>query len=215
MTQKWVDHLYELIVVDDGSIDDTPEIVRQGINTIKGNMRCCSTLYAPFSPHMDPHPYAGAKALNFGIHKARGEWIIKLDSDDVLVNNAISVFLQIYRTYPTDIFSVGMMELWEETGIYHYLPPKKIVKEEIFVDNQIFATSPFRKEIWEKVGGFREVIMEDWDFWNRAILKEARVELLNFPFYIKRERLSNMTHILKRDPEREKKIDALRAEWSK
>ena len=65
---------YEIIFVDDGSTDDTPEVLRQFLCD-----RCvsCDRVRYVFQPNQGP-----SVARNMGIAEAKGEWIAFLDSDD-------------------------------------------------------------------------------------------------------------------------------------
>ena len=70
---------FEVIVVDDGSTDDTSQVCRQYGDGIRYFWK----------------PNAGAaSAKNFGIQQMRGEWLKFLDSDDVLERNALSTFIE-------------------------------------------------------------------------------------------------------------------------
>src|SRR5260370_450841 len=76
LTQRHVD--FEVVVVDDGSTDDTASAVRR---------------------HSDPRLRLVAHAINRGVCAARntgvshgrGEWIVFLDSDDELLPDALAV----------------------------------------------------------------------------------------------------------------------------
>lgn len=68
--QTWTD--YELIVVDDGSTDDTPAIL-QSIKKTESRLRVVDNARGRHGP-------AGAR--NAGLAVARGEWVAFLDSDD-------------------------------------------------------------------------------------------------------------------------------------
>ncbi len=68
---------YELIIVDDGSSDDTKRVVE---NYIENNK------LKNWSYYYKTNGERGA-ARNYGIKKANGEWIIFLDSDDLFYPN--------------------------------------------------------------------------------------------------------------------------------
>lgn len=70
---------FEVIVVDDGSTDETPQICREYGERIRYFWK----------PNGGP-----ASAENLGIQKMRGEWLKKLDSDDMLESNALSTFIE-------------------------------------------------------------------------------------------------------------------------
>jgi glycosyltransferase involved in cell wall biosynthesis len=72
---------FELIIVDDGSTDDTREIIEK---YIQGNeLKNCHYFYKTNGER-------GA-ARNYGITKANGQWITFLDSDDIFYNNHLSI----------------------------------------------------------------------------------------------------------------------------
>ncbi len=70
---------FEWIIVDDGSDDNTSEIVSQWINSEKR----FPIIYKQ-SVHGGKH-----RAINIGVHLAKGELFFIVDSDDILVNDAI------------------------------------------------------------------------------------------------------------------------------
>ena len=82
---------FEIIVVDDGSTDHSLERV----NEIRdARLRVIST------PNQGP-----AAARNLGISHIRGNWIIFLDADDRLAQNALSLFHQAIEDQPScDVF---------------------------------------------------------------------------------------------------------------
>lgn len=72
---------FELIIVDDGSTDDTREIIEKYIQD--NELKNCHYFYKTNGER-------GA-ARNYGITKANGQWITFLDSDDVLYNNHLKM----------------------------------------------------------------------------------------------------------------------------
>jgi len=105
-------------------------------------------------------------ARNKGISLAKGKYILPLDADDKIdalyVQKAFDVIendASIGAVYcKANLFGIndGSWELLD----YSF--------ENMLVDNCVFATALFRKEDWEKIGGYSEDFkagLEDYDFW--------------------------------------------------
>ena len=102
-TEKWLNesidsvlsqtfHDFELICVDDSSVDTSFSIIKQ---YEKKDQRVCGVKI--------PHGGQGA-ARNEGIRRAKGEYIYFLDSDDRLKQNALDSMLSYCRKENADIF---------------------------------------------------------------------------------------------------------------
>lgn len=74
------DKNFEWLIVDDGSSDNTEELVKKFIKEKKINIR-----------YIKKENGGKHTALNEGIKKSKGEYLIILDSDDTLSSNAISL----------------------------------------------------------------------------------------------------------------------------
>lgn len=76
---------YEIVVIDDGSTDNSLSIV-EAINSDK--------------IHLFRKQNGGpSSARNFGVAKSKGEWIVFLDADDRLCKNALSIFYNMTKRY--------------------------------------------------------------------------------------------------------------------
>lgn len=108
-------------------------------------------------------------ARNTGYSAAQAQYIVQLDSDNLLEPTAIEKWLWFLESYPEFSFckgySVGFGAeeyLWER-GFHN--------GREFLHENQVDATGMVRKSVHQAVKGYDESIrdgLEDWDFWLRC-----------------------------------------------
>ena len=155
----------EVIVVDDGSTDDTAERV-QSVARHDARVRLVA------------QPNAGvAAARNTGIAAANGNLIAPLDADDIWLPSKISAQVAALRHAPPN---VGMVYAWwvsvddrdAVVGVAHPWSLTGEVADPLVHVNFIGNASVplYRRDIVEAVGGYRSRLMEnggqgceDWD----------------------------------------------------
>lgn len=152
----------EVVVVDDGSTDDTAEIVA-GLTD--------SRLRYVHKPNGGV-----SSARNRAIEEARGEFIIWLDSDDVLLPGTVAAYADALREHPEcDIF-YGHLRLMDQddraTGEKRYrnYDPQDVIPA--LVHGGI-APQPgvfIRRSIFERIGTYDPdmAYAEDYDWFSRA-----------------------------------------------
>lgn len=98
--ESQVNDQVEVIIVDDGSTDDTEMVVQPFL---------CKNI------HYFRKPNGGvASARNFGIHKANGTFLIFIDADDECLPNAISQIIETIRKYPRHKLFIGRYKsVWQ------------------------------------------------------------------------------------------------------
>lgn len=158
----------ELIVVDDGSTDDTVEIAR-GFGD-----RLVLIQQANAGPNA---------ARNTGLHAATGEVIALCDSDDFLLPNYVADALEQLEAAPPRTWVTCSSQLLTDRGLepYGYSYFGEVAREEqreaILQVNFVSIFSVFPKQMADEIGLFDERLhrAEDWEYWARALFSGWRV----------------------------------------
>jgi len=167
---------FELIVVDDGSEDDTAAILA-GYGT---DIRVIRQANAGVSA-----------ARNAGIHAAEGKFIAFLDSDDYWLPEKLHVQIAYFNAQP-EVVICQTEEIWIRNG--KRVNPKKVHKKpsgRIFrASLALCLVSPsavmLRRDVFAQIGGFDETLpaCEDYDLWLRISVRYP-VHLIETPLIIK------------------------------
>ena len=168
---------FELIVVDDGSTDDTPSLLDgygAGIRVFRQVNRGVSA------------------ARNEGIRMARGELIAFLDSDDLWLPEKLSAQTAFFNAHPESRIC-QTEEIWIRNGV-RVNPRRRHRKPtgDIFLPSlQLCLVSPsavmLRRELFQEIGLFDESLpaCEDYDLWLR-VSRLYPVHLVETPLVVKR-----------------------------
>lgn len=175
---------FELIIIDDGSTDGTPSILREAAASDR-RVRIVEA----------PHRGISA-AMNFAIAEARGEYIARADHDDISRPTRFERQISYLDANP-DIALVGT---WADvidargspTDQRRQFPtrPQSLFKELRRGQNRIIHSSVMmRRDCVVGVGGYRQAAntAEDLDLWLRLA---ERHPLANMPEYL----MSSRTH---------------------
>ena len=88
---------FEWLIVDDGSQDNTKELIQQFVDEKQINIRYI------YQPNGGKH-----SAINRGVQNAQGELFFIVDSDDNLSSNAIEVLQTEYKAIQSDVEFAGI-----------------------------------------------------------------------------------------------------------
>lgn len=147
-SQTYVDYLKEIIVVNDGSTDNSLEIVKEYKNKSKVEIII-----------IDKKNGGVSAARNDGLAKSSGDWVAFCDSDDIWLKDKIENQVNIINSFDSNIDFLGG-NYTDKTQYILFKPLKKLkrisVKELCL--KTIFQTSTviMKKNIFDKIGGFDE-----------------------------------------------------------
>lgn len=161
----------EIIVVDDCSTDDSAAIVRDHFSDVT-RLRLIQ---------LEHNSGNVGRPRNVGINAARGEYIITLDSDDMLEPAyAETLYNAIHERDDIGVTYAGVQSHIDETGarVIHYGWPidfdwnwSMSTEPGGEVHTCIPTASLFRRDMWMRAGGYDEGrrSAEDAEFWTRGL----------------------------------------------
>ena len=155
MQQSFQD--YEIIVVDDGSTDNSEEVVKS---------------FADKRLSYFKKDNGGvSSARNFGITKAKGKYINFFDSDDIVYPNHLAEAYTFFNSQPSSkvlIFDYDWGDADKKKSVLisnHYKNPNKAIRFQNYIStNGIFIEKDLAKK-HRFIEGLS--ISEDWQYWIR------------------------------------------------
>ena len=152
----------EVIVVDDGSTDDTEMVVNDWIDAHQGD---------EFEATYWHQENAGAPtARNHGLRETTGDWVKFLDSDDVLHSETIEGQVKASRSLEDREIVFGDLGRMDADGENQYIdeiePPEgKESSFEYLLDHILVTSTPLhRRSLLEEVDGFREDVEKGQEY---------------------------------------------------
>lgn len=162
---------WEAIVVDDGSTDGSFELLKEfekKDHRIKSYQR-------------DRFPKGAQVCRNLGIDRAKGEFVVFLDSDDLLANYCLEKRVSFMEENPTVDFAVFTVITFEkEPGdlniLWNVFNEKDDLQRFLSSDSPWQTSSPiWRKNFLKQIRWDEDCISgQDWDFHIRALSLEPK-----------------------------------------
>jgi glycosyltransferase involved in cell wall biosynthesis len=173
---------FKLIVIDDGSTDNTKDIV------------------ASFKNNKIKYFYQENKGLagaqNTGIKISQGPFLIKLDSDDMMTPDFISKHLQEFEKHPeADLVYCDDYLIDENSKSIRVIKRPEYKNTRMLIRDLFhcgFPVVPFRtcirKSVFDKIGLFDENLRmaEDYDMMRRFVKYDLKIQHLPNVMYLRR-----------------------------
>jgi glycosyltransferase involved in cell wall biosynthesis len=167
---------YEVIVIDDGSTDNTREIVQQFGDRVR----------------LIEQPHRGiVAARNAGIASSRGELVVQLDADDLWLPTALAALVPAFDD-PAIAAACADVLVWDERTPWDQCPRywerfrrgdrDTTILDQLLQENFIpHLTCLVRRSILDRLGGYDEGASsaEDYDMWLRIALVGGEIRCLD------------------------------------
>lgn len=152
---------FEHIIVDGGSTDISPMLIRNYANE------------SSFPVHWISEPDRGIyNAMNKGVRMSHGDYLLFLNSGDVLYDS--EVVKRFYESKVVADIATGVEIMPNGTKI---LPPNdnRLTYEFFYEDTLLHQSTFIRKDAFERFGPYREDyrIVSDWEWFFRAIIRDG------------------------------------------
>jgi len=149
----------ELLVVDNHSTDDTLDSARR------------------YTPQMFTKGPERSPQRNFGVGKAKGDYVLIVDSDMELGRDVVTACVQVATT-SSDVKAIIIPE--ESFGQGFWAQCKRLERSFYVGQDTIEAARFFNKKTYQQVGGYTEDMIggEDWDLSRRigALHRIGRID---------------------------------------
>jgi len=175
---------YEVVIVDDGSTDDTEQMIKD-------------TGY-PVRYYWQENA-GDAAARNKLTKLADGQYISFLDSDDLLPPDAVERMVDVMSKEPEDVIVYGPYVTIDQDGNVCKRKRKKLhsgyITQNLFENILVHSCgSMFPKKVLEEAGGFNEAlpVCADYDLWLRLSQKYCFIAI-HEPLFKRRRHSGNLS----------------------
>lgn len=163
----------ELVIVDNGSTDQSPEILRSITDPRVRVLR-------------NPHNLGSAAAGNRAVRESRAALIARLDADDLALPNRLEKQLAAFAAEPKLALLGAQVDHFEAHGpLLRRIAPRAMTRrgiawQSLFGSPFIHSTVMFTRESFEAVGGYDERMQRSSDFalFSRV---QAKYHVANLP----------------------------------
>ena len=188
LNQTYID--WECIIVNDGSPDNAEEIANKWCKKDKR------------FKYLDKKNGGLSSARNAGIKISKGDFILPLDADDIIHPDYLLKTVPLLKKNGK-LAIVSCYSIFFENNInniVHELKPVGTTVHAILFENELIATSLYRKKCWEEVGGYDESMkkgFEDWEMWLSITKRGWEYKIVEeYLFYYRKSKASMLIDTL-------------------
>jgi glycosyltransferase involved in cell wall biosynthesis len=149
----------EIAVLDDGSTDDTAEVLARLASEVPGLLVASNA-----------RPVGTPRARNQAVRMTTGDLVVVLDADDRLGPGYLAACRTALVEHGWD-FAYPTVRLFGQVEELRPAPPFDLA--ELGRANYVVGSAMFTRELFDRLDGFApeltDVGYEDWDFWLRAV----------------------------------------------
>ena len=161
LTQTFED--YEIIVINDGSTDDSLTIIESYVSRFDGKLHI-----------LNQKNQGVVSARNNGVEKAKGKWIFPLDGDDKIAPTCLEKLYAVATAGKGDVIYCLIRSFGAKDECIYFEEPTML---NMCRSNQVCASALYRKSDFERYGGYDPSFndgLEDWDFWLNFIADDKK-----------------------------------------
>ncbi len=152
----------ELVVVDDGSADASLAIA--------GRYALADRRVRVFALSRDPATESGARAANVGIDAARGDYIARMDADDIAEPDRLAATLDWLQAHRLDACGGQLVRFGERPGPVWYPESHEGISHELFFRSSLTdSTLLARADVMRAVRFDERECAEEYDFLTRLV----------------------------------------------
>lgn len=185
-----VNNKVELIVVNDGSIDNSSKIIEE---TLKGTLN---------TKIITIENSGISNARNTGIEKSNGEFLIFVDGDDFISYNSLDCILNYIENNSFDLLLLNTIKYYEISNKYEKeiltIKKNKNIEVHELIDNKVFGRAwrfVYNRNliIQNNIRFHRNLIYEDEEWIPKVIFFANKIDYLDIPYYFYRKTQNTIT----------------------
>lgn len=216
---RCADRPFDLVFVDNGSTDGTPEMVKQ--YPLKKNPNFMNLTYFAFEENKGV-----AAAINKGVELSRRPVILQADNDIVFGFGSLGIMCDWINNYPEAMISPNWPWIQKKLGLHYFAGPNSMTESKHKKLRRLGIKAPAEKyratgscwmcskALFEKVGGwdraFRNICASD-DFLFKIALSGAKRYTIPCPIYHPGK--ITRTTIPKNNEQQEKDLNLFISRW--